>query len=430
MKTAYTQFPINKLYKKRDRIDLDPYFQREKVWKKPRKQYFIDTLLKGWGVPKIYLLSEGSEAKKSYSCIDGKQRLLSIFEFMSDEFSTSSKYDKSIGEKFYSQLPDELSDRFDDYLVTVEEVNDAKPEEITELFKRLQLGVPLNSGENLMAVSGYLKDSIRNLSNHNFFKKKLSLSDTRYSHFVVCTQIAFLEINGITNLSIGKLEDMLKNHNDKSKVGLIIETKLKKIKSTLDSLDKVFTEKSEMLKNRATIISFYLLISELIDKTNITGKEPKVMSFFDNFSKELNKQIGLGTNATDPKMVHYQSVVTQGADKQKAIKSRQEILIQKLMEYRKDIYKLLRPELSLLDRHQSLFDQLEAKFKTQEEINNWITANGHYGAFPKCNSSRGLSTKETLPVHIRNCIHKKHGRYTNSQLLRSIDILEKSVKKI
>lgn len=434
MDTKYTQQAINKIYKKRDKIDLSPDFQREKVWKKARKQYFIDTLLKGWGIPKIFLLStdDKTEDKKNYACIDGKQRLLAILEFISNDYPTGIKFDSVLGEKLYSELPEALSDKFDDYLLPIEEVTNASADEISELFKRLQLGVPLNSGENLMAVSGYMKDQIKGFSDHNFFKNKVSIQNTRYSHFVVCTQIAFLEINGITNLSLNKLEDFLKQNKDKTKIGYNIETKLKKIKLVLDYLDKVFSTKSDVLKNRATIVSFYLFISMFIDTANIENKETKFKTFFEKFSRELNKQIILGTEATDTKFIHYQNSVIQGADKQKAIKNRQDVLAQKLLEYSKDLYKLLNPQTSLEDKFSDMFDKIEKKHKKQEAINNWvISQNAKVPYATNCNAHSNLTQKETLPVHIRNCIHHKtHGTFTSAQVEKSIKVLEPMIKNL
>ena len=67
---------IDKIYKRRDRIEM-PDFQREEVWPDQKKRLLIDSILKGWHLPKFYFrkLEDGS-----FECIDGQQRLTAIWE--------------------------------------------------------------------------------------------------------------------------------------------------------------------------------------------------------------------------------------------------------------------------------------------------------------------------------------------------------------
>ena len=63
---------LDKLFRRRDRIDLNPDYQRTPVWNKEKQQTFLDTLLKKWNVPKVYFRVLDEE---HYECIDGQQRL-------------------------------------------------------------------------------------------------------------------------------------------------------------------------------------------------------------------------------------------------------------------------------------------------------------------------------------------------------------------
>ena len=42
----------------RDRLDLDPPYQRRSVWNQNYKNYFIDTILLGYPAPAIFLNEE------------------------------------------------------------------------------------------------------------------------------------------------------------------------------------------------------------------------------------------------------------------------------------------------------------------------------------------------------------------------------------
>jgi hypothetical protein len=62
-------------------IDLDPDFQRRNVWSAKAKSRFIESLMLGIPIPQI-LLSAKPNTKSSFLVLDGKQRLLTIKEFM------------------------------------------------------------------------------------------------------------------------------------------------------------------------------------------------------------------------------------------------------------------------------------------------------------------------------------------------------------
>ena len=67
-----------KLHKNRTEIDLNPEYQRGKVWSKDKQQLLMDTILKDMHIPPIYFraLDNGF-----YECVDGQQRLNAIFDF-------------------------------------------------------------------------------------------------------------------------------------------------------------------------------------------------------------------------------------------------------------------------------------------------------------------------------------------------------------
>lgn len=55
MKMRLEKKAIDKMYKRRDRIDM-PEYQRQKVWPRRKKRLLIDSILKGWRMPKSYFL--------------------------------------------------------------------------------------------------------------------------------------------------------------------------------------------------------------------------------------------------------------------------------------------------------------------------------------------------------------------------------------
>lgn len=67
-------------------IDLDPGFQRRQAWDDVRKSRLIESLIAGLPIPNI-VLAENSEHRGRFLVIDGKQRLLTIQDFLDNKLA-------------------------------------------------------------------------------------------------------------------------------------------------------------------------------------------------------------------------------------------------------------------------------------------------------------------------------------------------------
>jgi hypothetical protein len=77
---------------KRCLLDLDPPYQRRSIWSQRFKDFFIDTVLNNYPRPAIFLYEEISAAGTAkYHVVDGKQRLLTCFEFVDNRFPVSEQ---------------------------------------------------------------------------------------------------------------------------------------------------------------------------------------------------------------------------------------------------------------------------------------------------------------------------------------------------
>lgn len=73
------------LYQLEDKdIDLDPEFQRGDVWNTSKKQLLIDTIMRKWEIPPIFLINKDYGEPKEV--LDGHQRLRAIEDFYNNRF--------------------------------------------------------------------------------------------------------------------------------------------------------------------------------------------------------------------------------------------------------------------------------------------------------------------------------------------------------
>ncbi len=272
MKLESRKRAIDKVYKRRDRIDI-PDFQRGEVWPVKKKRLLINSILKGWHLPKFYFRKVDNE---NYECIDGQQRLAAIFQFFGNEFSLDSETSPQSGKLEYDQLLDDESDAFDDFEIDIEEIDNATDEELEELFKRLQLGTPLNTAEKLNAISGDLRNFCHRMSDEPFFKNSIGLRDTRYSHFEIVTKLAFIVARGIqTHMRLPQLDSFLSGNKTFSMKSNIS----KRINKTIKFLNSAFPNKCPSIRNKANALSLCML-AERVTHQNIIEKEAAI-----NFGK-------------------------------------------------------------------------------------------------------------------------------------------------
>ena len=155
----------------------------------------IDTILRGWKLPKFYFLKVSADPDE-YEVVDGQQRLTLFLNFSRINYHCIGICSR-VQSPSYKDLPEHISDRFDDYEIEFDEITDADERELKEFFQRLQGGLPLTSSEKLNAVHSNLRDFAKRLAKHNFFQLKVSINDKRYAHFDIVSKVAAIEIEGI-----------------------------------------------------------------------------------------------------------------------------------------------------------------------------------------------------------------------------------------
>jgi hypothetical protein len=104
MKMELRSRALDKLYKRRDRIEM-PDFQREEVWDDGKKRLLIDSVLRKWHLPKFYFRKTGDG---TWECIDGQQRLTTIWEFYDNKLELDDAAVKKYGGKTYHDLEEDF----------------------------------------------------------------------------------------------------------------------------------------------------------------------------------------------------------------------------------------------------------------------------------------------------------------------------------
>jgi len=124
---------------KKQKLILQPKFQRRRVWSKEARSYFIDTIVRGLPVPKIYLRRAKNTKTKLmvYEVVDGQQRLQAVLDFYDGILALSKRDNPELGGVTFQALPDPIQRRFLEYEISTEVMEDANDSEVWAMFARL-----------------------------------------------------------------------------------------------------------------------------------------------------------------------------------------------------------------------------------------------------------------------------------------------------
>ncbi|MAT94187.1 MAG: hypothetical protein CME59_16520 [Halioglobus sp.] len=130
------------------RLELRPDFQRREVWSATAKVMLMDTIIRDVPMPKIFLANTIRQGKTYRVVIDGQQRITAILDFLRDRFTLDSPYSGEEKGKKFSELDQDLQDRFLSYRIDFNEAINPTEDEVREVYSRVnKYTVPLTKQE-------------------------------------------------------------------------------------------------------------------------------------------------------------------------------------------------------------------------------------------------------------------------------------------
>ncbi|KAL1658095.1 hypothetical protein EV122DRAFT_226890 [Schizophyllum commune] len=160
-------------------IDLDPLYQRDVVWNDRKQRELIDSLFRHFYIPPIIFHLTKHEGKYTYICVDGKQRLTSIYRFFDGQIYCECEL--RTGQKLWYRsdqvsgtgsarrlLSDKRRKAFEKIQFTCVEYEDVTGAQEREIFHRVQLGVALTASEKLAAIDSPRARYVQSILNDYF----------------------------------------------------------------------------------------------------------------------------------------------------------------------------------------------------------------------------------------------------------------------
>ncbi|KAG6919709.1 hypothetical protein DXG01_002655 [Tephrocybe rancida] len=249
--------PIESIYNevKQNTIDLNAEYQRCVVWCDTKQGFLIDSLMHNYVVfPLVFAERPGEDGVKIKVCIDGKQRITAIQQFMDGEISyRDSQLNRDM---WYKKVPagkrglpftPGQRQRFAQTMIPTCRYKDIDEHDEREIFQRVQNGVALAPNERLRAINGINGDLVRAMHR----QASQGLRD----------YLGWEKSKGRDFFMLGQLAVMLKEFQEKSAC-LTSEVKLARLETFLKTKEKKAIATPETRDAALGVIDIFNLIHD------------------------------------------------------------------------------------------------------------------------------------------------------------------------
>lgn len=280
------------------KYNYDPPYQRLSVWSEEKQSFFIDSLLRNYPVPPIFLHKKIDDAtgKQTFDVIDGKQRLTSIIQFINDKIPAISDKDNDILSGVYFKDLDTLENgkfkkQFWRYELQIQYVDTEDREIIDNLFDRLNRnGVPL-SGQELRQAKYHdskLLKIVDQLSQNIFWRQRTQKFETaRMEDKEFISELLFevIEQQPIDARTQKLIDNYYEKYKDNEELLNAQINLFQQITDFLDALNFPYDEYS--VNGVSHMYSLWCLANYSLSngKTNTKEIKDKLLTFYSEFKK-------------------------------------------------------------------------------------------------------------------------------------------------
>lgn len=280
-----------------NQLDMRPDFQRNTVWSNKQKSYLIDTILRGYPIPEIYMQEIVYENGYSeYLIVDGKQRITSILEFMDDRFRLDKKDSPEWANLKFSELSIDDKRRFYEYNFVIRMLPTMDEDEIRSIFQRLNRNVAsLNSQELRQATYwGEFITLINEISNWEIWSKIDIFSSNDIRRMLdeeYISELVVAMLHGLQNKK-EKLDDYYKIYeeefNEKDRIKHEFEHILNKIIDLIPNINETRWNKKTDFYTLFLVLYSHISDLELVDTKAFRDKLMNFANAIDELQETAN----------------------------------------------------------------------------------------------------------------------------------------------
>lgn len=279
-----TQYKVSDFlsWQKSDRLILTPKFQRRPVWRPGAKSYLLDTIIKGYPIPIIFLREQKTDLKTlehKREVVDGQQRIRTVLSFIDpsslgsrfdpgkDSFHIERAHEEAFADKGFSQLPPDIQQSILDYEFSVQVLpSSVDDRQVIQIFARMNAtGYKLNPQELRNArFFGEFKTSMYTLAAEQLPRwEKWGVftwnNIARMQEVEITSEFAQFMLNGIVGKSQRALDNLYDQKNANFAERARVERRFQYIMDLIDD-DLGATLSKTVFKKRAPFFALFAAI--------------------------------------------------------------------------------------------------------------------------------------------------------------------------
>jgi len=384
------------------------YQRKVGAWKLRMEQDLIDSVLRGFDIPKFYLdpTESGDDGGPRFYILDGQQRLNTICRFLNNRFALNKNMDfignEDLSGKRFKDLPKEFRTKINKTNLHFVNLEGYTESDIEMLFLRLQAGKPLVPAEKRNAVRGDMRDIVCEFSKHKIFDRcDWSGLNKGYSKEDAAAKCLKLIINGkVCDITAKRLMEMYKRNREFDKESKFV----KELNKTLNFVYRGFVSNDYYIPGKNLFISLVFATWYLQKEYALVEKSHEFINTYITLDKKRLNDNRLPPEERNPEFERYSRAIRES--NRESLFLRHEIITKFLIE---------KMSLTKKDRY---------RYLTKDERNIIYSNSGG----KCCDCGRPISITEFHSDHI--IAHSVGGKTTldNSQALCSICNLKKSNK--
>lgn len=278
--TSELRLTIKEWYKlyKQGKIVFNHDYQRKQVWNYKREQGLLSTWIEGLPTPNFMVaIRRKEDGSIYYEVIDGQQRFMTIVKYFENRLRLPLTVPSILGGGVTRKNTDsELKDIIEGSTISATVIDNATDIQIKQIYMRLQKGLPLKLGEEVLGETGTIAESIKHhIVKHPFIKRITSkIREYEYAFASYCSFIVLRWIREetifATLLKENVLEFVEKNEHISSFEEEEFEFQWKRVLDKLELLAEEENVENIPLTDAVALVYAWLiaeqeLIEEILD---------------------------------------------------------------------------------------------------------------------------------------------------------------------
>jgi len=320
-----------------DKYNFNPSCQRKSVWDEERESFLIDSIMKNFSIPAIFLYQKinNETGTTVYDVIDGKQRLTSIIHFIEnkiplpDNYSNDTFGDERLNGIYFQDLVKDLATfkaNFWRYSIPVEYIDTEDKNIVDTVFDRLNRnGIPLSPQElrNAKFNDTNLFRLINELTNMDFWTKRfIKTKRMEDTEFISELMLVILE-GDLFNANPTDIDTLYEKYRDiEEKKAFEIKREFIKITKLLEELDLDYKKYTLGVSHIYAIWCFCLFATR--EGRTVVEYKDKINNFYIKYRSRDNRE------NEDKALFQYRDSINRGASKGKGQRRKR---VQALLDY-------------------------------------------------------------------------------------------------